>query len=239
MQNKIIRTEMIPVSELTWLQDEKLKEISKGSLDKLKQSLLVNGFIQPFNVWHAPDKQYYILDGHHRKMAMEALLAEGKITEPDALPCNIIKCADRKEAMKYVLLYSSQYAHITPDGLDELMESEGLDIDLFETEFDIDIADIDIDDDFDEEDELLEDEQDEQIDEPLKTVKLVHNDIIRLKNNLFDIELVFASANGKELTNGRDFEFVESVKKISKAIKHCQMFLNGNPVQFVDIAEGI
>jgi len=239
MQNKIMRTDMLPVSELAWLQSEDFKEISKQSLGKLKQSLLTNGFIQPFNVWHSPDKQYYILDGHHRKMALDELVREGKIDLPEVLPCNIIYCQDRKEAMKYVLLYSSQYAHITPDGLDELMESEGLDIDLFETEFDIDIADIDIDDDFDEEDELLEDEQDEQIDEPLKTVKLVHNDIIRLKNNIFDIELVFASANGKELTNGHDFEFVESVKKISKAIKHCQMFLNGNPVQFVDIAEGI
>ena len=87
--------------------------------------------------------------------------------------------------------------------------------------------------------EIKFDKEENVFDEPLKTVKLVHNDIIRLKNNIFDIELVFASANGKELANGHDFEFVESVKKISKAIKHCQMFLNGNPVQFVDIAEGI
>lgn len=239
MQNKIIRTDMLPVSELTWLQNDSLKEISSESLGKLKQSLLSNGFIQPFNVWHAPDKQYYILDGHHRKMALDSLIEEGKIAEPDCLPCNIVHCEDMNEALKFVLLYSSQYAHITEDGLNELLESADIDMDLFDTEIDIDSF---CNDDFDDFDDEIDDEdmdEQEQIDEPIKELKLVHNDIIRLKNNIFDIELVFTSPNGKELKNGQDFEFVETVKKISKSIKHCTIFLNGNRVQFTDIAEGV
>jgi hypothetical protein len=228
---------MLPVSELMWLQAEELKEISKASLGKLKQSLLTNGFIQPFNVWHSPDKQYYILDGHHRKMALDDLVKEGKINLPEVLPCNIIYCQDRKEAMKFLLLYSSQYAHITPEGLDDLMESEGLDIDLLDTEIDLDSFGNDFDDDIDESDADY-DAEDEIVDEPLKTVKLVHNDIIRLSNTLFDIELIFSLPNGKELKNGKDYEFVETVKKISKSMKGCKICLNGNPVQFTDVAEG-
>ncbi len=240
MQNKILRTDMLHISDLQWLQSETLKEISNPSLEKLKQSLLTNGFIQPFNVWHSPDKQYYILDGHHRKMALDSLVSEGKIAMPETLPCNIISCSDRQEAVKYLLLYSSQYAHITQDGLDELLETEGIDIDSLDAEIDIDLLNsFDDDDDFDEED-MQDDELDDDIEpESIKTIKLVHNDIIRLKNNLFDIELVFSLPNGNELSNGRDYEFVETVKKISKSIKGCQITLNGNPVQFIDIAEGI
>lgn len=108
IKNRIIRTEMVEWRKLRWLQNENLKEMTKSSFEKLKQSLKQNGFVQPFNVWE--NGELWILDGHHREKAMQALVADG-IFVPDVLPANFIDCVDEQEAKKLVIVYSAIYAH--------------------------------------------------------------------------------------------------------------------------------
>ncbi len=146
MQNKIIEQRMVEWSKLEWLQTPETKDISPDNLRKLKNSLLQNGFIQPFNVWDN-EGQLTILDGHHRKIAMESLRSEG-FEVPDTLPANIISVPDRKTAIKYLLLYTSQYAEINKSGLLHFLDVEAIDIASISEEvsvsLDIDFADIEV-----------------------------------------------------------------------------------------------
>ena len=103
---------------------------------KLKNSLSRHGFIQPFNVWDN-DGQLYILDGHHRRTAMLELEKSGKKQFPDTLPANVLDCKDRKEAVEFLLLYSSQYATISDEGMRDFLKLEELDIELLTDEVDI------------------------------------------------------------------------------------------------------
>jgi DNA modification methylase len=43
-----------------------------------------------------------------------------------ALPCNFIRCANRKEAKKMILALTSQYGNMTEDGLYEFLEESGI-----------------------------------------------------------------------------------------------------------------
>lgn len=122
LKNKIIETKLVEWRELKWLQGG-LKEISAEAFEKLKQSLKSNDFIQPFNVWDG-----WILDGHHRLQALKQIEQEGtKI--PNLLPASLIECENKKEASKLVLVYSSSYADITGEGLQNFMFENDLTID--------------------------------------------------------------------------------------------------------------
>jgi hypothetical protein len=122
--NKIIAQRPVKWRDLEWLQIENLKDIPEENFEKLKNSLQVNNFIQPFNVWEQRSGLYskiWILDGRSRKKAMMEL-EEGGVKIPEKLPANFIQCKNRKEAAKLVLVYSSLYAKITQDGLKEFMD---------------------------------------------------------------------------------------------------------------------
>ncbi|MFH1997157.1 MAG: ParB N-terminal domain-containing protein [Patescibacteria group bacterium] len=128
--------------KLVWLQGN-LKVIKSNVLQELKNSLKTNNFIMPFNVAQL-NGELLILDGHHRKKALDELEKEGEII-PDILPANFIKCKDVKEAKKLVLVYSSVYAKVNKSKYDEYVidnafdpsELEGLNID-----FNFDLPDI-------------------------------------------------------------------------------------------------
>ena len=138
--NRIVKTEPIEWRGLTWLQNSSLKEMTKDSFERLKTSLKKNMFIMPFNCWQN-GKKTYILDGHHRQKALEALEKEGA-SIPDFLPANFIDCKDRKEAVKLVLVYSSIYANVTSDGLYEFLSIE--DLDFGELKDELDLPEIDL-----------------------------------------------------------------------------------------------
>jgi len=126
ISNRIIKTELIEWKSLEWLQSPNLKEMTKESFLRLKNSLKNNNFIMAFNVWDQEGK-VWILDGHHRKKALEEISREG-VGIPDLLPANFIECANRKEAVKLILVYSSIYANVTEEGLYELISLEELDL---------------------------------------------------------------------------------------------------------------
>jgi len=137
--NKIIKSELIDWRNLEWLQG-KLKAIPENSLKKLKQSLINNSFVQPFNVWD--NGKLWILDGHHRKLAMEQLEAEG-YTIPDKLPANFVQCKDKKEASKMVLVYSSIYAKADEGSLKDFLDEAGLD--FADVSLEIDLPELNLD----------------------------------------------------------------------------------------------
>jgi DNA modification methylase len=116
IQNKIIKTELIDWKKLKWLQPVEFKKITRTRLDKLKKSLLENGFSDAFNTWNS-NEEIFILDGCYRQKALNELEKDG-ISIPSMLPGNFISCKNKAEAKKLVLIYNSHYAKIDDkDGL--------------------------------------------------------------------------------------------------------------------------
>jgi len=134
IKSRIIKTEDVNWRDLEWLQDN-LKEMKKADFEKLKQSLKVNSFIMPFHVWQQ-NGTTWILDGHHRKKAMEELAKEG-IDIPKKLPATFIRVKNEKEAKKLVLIYSSIYARATDEGLYEYINANDLNFDDLKLEIDL------------------------------------------------------------------------------------------------------
>ena len=142
IQSKITKQELVSWRNLKWLQSSKLKDLGTKGIEKLKNSLKENNFVQPFNVWQDDKGTIWILDGHHREKALKLLEAEG-YEIPDLLPANFVQCNDRKDAAKMVLLYSSIYAKITNDGLGEFLDDFDLDIKNLMDEIDLPGLDFD------------------------------------------------------------------------------------------------
>lgn len=136
IKNKIIEYRLVNWRTLNWLQNDTLKDIDREALEKLKNSLKKNNFIQPFNLWKDNRGKYWVLDGSHRQKAMIELESEG-ISIPKNLPANILKCKDKKEAAKYVLLYSSSYAKISEFGLKDYLDINKLLIKNLSDEIDL------------------------------------------------------------------------------------------------------
>lgn len=184
MKNKIIKTDLINWRLIDWLQPKNFKNCPATIFDKLKNSLKNNDFIQPFNVWECSDNKIYILDGHHRKRALLELEAEG-FEIPELLPANFIECQNKKEAIKFVLLYTSQYATVVKDGLNEWLEFE--DIDLKGLELDVELPYVEFSDFNIEESEIENNESESEI----ETQKIILNynnaDFLKVKMKLYEI----------------------------------------------------
>lgn len=123
---RIIKTENINWRELQFIQQDDFKDIPVEAVQKLKASLVGNSFIQPFYIWEAPDGVRYCLDGKHRTKFLEELVTEG-YEVPYELPATFVDCADKKEAARLVLVFSSAYAKITQTGLNNFITLNELD----------------------------------------------------------------------------------------------------------------
>lgn len=126
IKSRIVKQELINWKSLKWFQPKGLKSITPEDLARLKNSILKNHFLQPFIVWEDNAGDAWILDGHHRKTALIELENEG-FTIPEKLPGNFISCKNEKEAAKFVLIYSSAYAHIEKKGFAEYLNEYNLD----------------------------------------------------------------------------------------------------------------
>lgn len=133
IKSKITAQKPVKWRSLEWLQNDRLKDIAPEDMAKLKNSLVRNNFIQPFNVWKDSKGKEWILDGRTRKIAMTELEAEGVII-PEKLPANYIDCKNKKEAARLVLIYSSSYAKVNPTGLKEYLDLNNLLINDIEKE---------------------------------------------------------------------------------------------------------
>jgi hypothetical protein len=143
IQSRVVRSEHVDWRTFEFLQGDSFKELSKEAYERLKASVLGNGFLEPFKVWQPKrSKTLYCLDGFHRCKVLAAMEQEGHHI-PEKLPADFIDCKNQSEAAKLVLIYSSIYAHITDEGLYEFQALHELDIEALVAE--IDIPEIDID----------------------------------------------------------------------------------------------
>jgi len=125
IQSKIIKTELINWRELKFIQQENFKEWVSDGARKLMESILKYQFISPFMVWEN-EGILYCLDGRHRFLDLEKISELGA-SVPNELPATFIDCANMKEAAELVLVYSSNYAKITQEGLLEFVNNFDLD----------------------------------------------------------------------------------------------------------------
>ncbi len=84
---------------------------------KVKEINEITGIINESKVWES-GKEIFCLDGFHRIKVFIQLREEG-YTIPDHFRADFIDCKDKKEASKLVLIYSSIYAKINEQSLEE------------------------------------------------------------------------------------------------------------------------
>ena len=113
------------IDDLTQFQG-KLKSITSEKFNELKESLKSDGLPLGFHIWKSKDKTF-IMDGHHRKMAMQALRDEGWFVPP--VPCNLVIAKTKKEAAKVVLISNAKYAKMSQDSLSDFMIEYDLQLD--------------------------------------------------------------------------------------------------------------
>lgn len=139
INSKIIKTELIKWRELKFIQQDNFKEWVNNGSQKLVESILKYQFIAPFMVWQN-DGVNYCLDGRHRFLDLEKVSELGT-NVPDLLPATFIDCANIKEAAELVLVYSSNYAKITQQGLLDFVNN--FDLDFPEMQSMLNISDFD------------------------------------------------------------------------------------------------
>lgn len=125
--SRIIKSEKIRWKEAKWLQNENLKDFSDEKAQKLKKSLKEFFFVMPFMVWQDSEGIIWILDGHHRQDTLQEMEAEGVVI-PELLDACFIDCESKQEAAKLVLVYTSQYAKLTQQGLQDFVLNFNLDL---------------------------------------------------------------------------------------------------------------
>lgn len=126
IKSRIIKLDAIKWQELSFVQDESFKEWIDDSNEKLLDSLLKYQFADPFKVWQ-DGNDIWCLDGKHRYLDLIKLKESG-VNVPDELPATFIQCENINEAAELVLIYSSQYAKITQQGLFDFVSKFELDI---------------------------------------------------------------------------------------------------------------
>ena len=127
IRNMILRVEMVDWQDLKPFQPDNLKILTTENFQKIRNSLIKNNFIANFHVWEEKGT-YWILDGHHRKHVLQSLKDDGYIL-PDKLPCAVVDVASKRQAIEFLLTYSSEYAHPDKQGVSEFIHTNNLDFD--------------------------------------------------------------------------------------------------------------
>lgn len=137
LTSRILKTELVEWRKLKFIQQDDFKELDLTAQGRLKTSILSNNFTQPFYVWQDPQTDdIYCLDGKHRTIILEILIAEGA-NVPDLLPATFIHCESKQEAASLVLIYSSIYAKVTQQGLFDFIQMYDLEYDSIKNQMDI------------------------------------------------------------------------------------------------------
>ena len=135
----IIKTEKVSLSRLTQCQPDSLKKTTPARMDKLKKSMLQNGFAASFYVFEK-DNNIYVIDGTHRLKALRELQSEG-VDVPTHFNCTFLKVRDDKHIKKLVLAFNSHYAEMTKDGLEDFVSDLNLEELNQEFEFNLSFED--------------------------------------------------------------------------------------------------
>lgn len=133
LKSKVLKLADIRWRDLQFIQQDSFKELSEEEKTRLKRSLIENNFIQPFYVWQDVDSLIWCLDGKHRSLCQYELQSAGNEI-PEYLPAIFIDCADKQEAAKLTLIYSSLYAKVQYQGLFDFIQMYELNYDTLKSE---------------------------------------------------------------------------------------------------------
>ena len=117
--DRVNRMDKIIWSEMLSIRNDDLKQHTEAQLEKLEQSLIHNGFIEPFAAWQDPKTQeIYTINGHTRKKRLLALIEKG-YSIPEKLSAFFIDCKNLNDAASVLPLYESKYGNLDASKLDE------------------------------------------------------------------------------------------------------------------------
>jgi hypothetical protein len=111
-------SDTLDLESISILQGE-LKELSKKNYDRLRNSIVRNGFSAPLFIWTDKGGTNYLLDGTQRHRVLSKMKSEGYEIPP--LPVAYIEAADIKDARQKLLFILSQYGEVTRQGLYEFV----------------------------------------------------------------------------------------------------------------------
>ena len=123
IKNRIIKTELVDIDRLTPFQG-KLKTLDDKNFNKLRKSIVDEGFSFTVHVWENADV-IYIIDGHQRVSVLTQMRKQGIKIPP--ISCSFVSAKTYRDAKKLVLLAISQYGKIQKDGFLEFVEGEDFD----------------------------------------------------------------------------------------------------------------
>jgi ParB-like chromosome segregation protein Spo0J len=107
--------DFVDIDKIESIQGE-LKNISKESMKKLKNSIKTYGFSFPVFIWHNRG-HYYSIDGIHRCMALRELSDIDGYDIPKKIPVVFIEAKCKKIAKELLLAASSQYSILNKEYL--------------------------------------------------------------------------------------------------------------------------
>ena len=117
--DRVNRMDKIIWSEMLSIRNDDLKQHTEQQLEKLEQSLIHNGFIEPFAAWQDPKtKEIYTINGHTRKKRLLALIDKG-YSIPEKLSAFFIDCKNLNDAASVLPLYESKYGNLDASKLEE------------------------------------------------------------------------------------------------------------------------
>jgi site-specific DNA-methyltransferase (adenine-specific) len=123
IRNRIIKNELVDIEKLTPFQG-KLKTLDDKNFNKLRKSIVEEGFSFTVHVWQN-DKTIYIIDGHQRVSVLTQMRKQGIKVPP--ISCAFVSAETYRDAKKLVLLAISQYGKIQKDGFLEFVDGEDFD----------------------------------------------------------------------------------------------------------------
>jgi len=139
IKDLIVKTEKVDWQSLKDLQPINLK--NNYHAEKVKKSLINNGFASSIYVWQDKD-DIYIIDGHCRNDVLRDLKNDG-YEIPDKLNCTFLDLPNKKTAVKYLLQVFNQKTNPVNQGSLDIWLEE-LDIDLPDLEIKLDDLHIDL-----------------------------------------------------------------------------------------------
>jgi len=116
----------LTLEELTEFQGG-LKIRDESDIEKIQKSITDYGFATPFFIWRNGATNY-VLDGHGRVKALQAMQQAGEIIPP--LPVVYVDCKDESAAKNLLLRICSTYGKITAESVIDFLD--GLEINLDE-----------------------------------------------------------------------------------------------------------
>lgn len=174
IKDLILKTQKINWQDLKDLQPVNLK--NNYHSDKVKESLIKNGFANTIYVWENKKGEVFIVDGHCRRDVLTELVNDG-YDIPNELNCTFLDLPNKKTAVKYLLQVFNQKTNpINEESLNIWLDNE-FEIKLDDIEINVDDLHIEL-------NEVEESEEQEEVKED-EVPELKHNFVV--KGDLFEL----------------------------------------------------